>query len=198
MATRNDMRQKLDQKLDLSRVLNLSRDDDGLMLEDHILIAALDGSRPLAPEEREALQKSPITLLRFRHLALQARARKNGVAANDAHWRNSTGMLRAADGGEFAMLSLRTDDHYWKLDFVPDEDGWQFILSLDVNAPFAARLMQEKVLLRVRDGAAGILLEGQLDEDGECEARWPLLTEPARHLQKAGAVFRIELNTGGG
>ncbi len=196
MATQNEKQQSLNQRLDLSMILARSRDDDQLMLDDMVLVAALDGSRPLSPEERETLQKSPITLLRFRHLALQARARKNGSAANDAQWRSSKGMLRAADGGSLSLFSLRTDDDYWKLDFVPDEDGWQFILSLDVNAPFAAQVMQDKIWLHVRDGATGLLMEGQLDADGECEVRWPLPIEPALHFQQAGAIFRIESSTG--
>ena len=191
MVIDNDMKQNLAQKLDLSLVLGRSRDDDRLMLEDQVLLAALDGSRPLLPEERDALQKSPLTLMRFRQLALQARARKSG-AANDEQWQRSLGMLRAAASGD-VLLTLRSDDHYWKLDFVPDDDGWQFILALDANAPFANQLLQEPKWLRVLDGDNGLLLEGQLDADGECEVRWPLNTEPGRHLQQAGAKFRIEL-----
>lgn len=193
MVIDNNMKQNLAQKLDLSLVLARSRDDDRLILEDQVLLAALDGSRPLAPDERDALQKSPVTLMRFRHLALQARARKNG-AANDEQWQKSSGMLRAAASND-ALLTLRSDDHYWKLDFVADEDGWQFILALDASAPFASQLLQDSAWLRVLDGRSTLLLEGQLDADGECEVRWPLATEPGRHLQQSGASFRIELVT---
>jgi hypothetical protein len=192
MTIMNDRNQKLSQKLDLSMILGQSRDDDRLMLEDQVLLAALDGSRPLDPDQRNVLQGSPITLLRFRHLALQARARKNGNAANDGNWQQSGGMLRAADSGA-VIVSLRTDDHYWTLDFVPDDDGWQFVLSLDVNAPFAGQLLETESWVRVVDGKQQLLLEGQLDADGECEVRWPVPHEPTRHLQQAGAMFRVEL-----
>lgn len=192
MSIMNDRNQKLSQKLDLSIILNQSRDDDRLMLEDQVLLAALDGSRPLDPEQRTLLQQSPITLLRFRHLALQARARKGGNAANDDNWQQSGGMLRAADSAA-VVLSLRTDDHYWTLDFVPEDDGWQLVLSLDGNAPFASQLLETENTVRVVDGKQQVLLEGQLDADGECEVRWPMDHEPVRHLQQAGALFRVEL-----
>lgn len=191
MGNDDNMKQNLAQKLDLSLILGRSRDDDRLMLDDETILAALDGSRPLLVEEREALQRSPITLMRFRNLALQVRTRKSG-AANDEQWQRSHGMLRAAASGDI-VLSLSSDDHYWKLDFVPEDEGWQFILSLDVNAPFANQLLSDDKLLRVLDGNDGLLLEGRLDADGECEVRWPHATEPGRHLQQAGARFRIEL-----
>ncbi len=192
MSIMNDRNQKLAQKLDLSIILNQSRDDDRLMLEDQVLLAALDGSRPLDPDQRILLQQSPITLLRFRHLAQQARARKNGGAANDDNWQQSGGLLRAADSGAL-VLSLRTDDHYWSLDFVPEDNGWQLVLCLDENAPFASQLLDSEHCVRVVDGKQQVLLQGQLDADGECEARWPMPQEPVRHLQQAGAQFRVEL-----
>ncbi|MNR58708.1 hypothetical protein D3C85_1797680 [compost metagenome] len=58
-----------------------------------------------------------------------------------------------------------TDDGHWKLHFLPRHDagsaGWQIILTLDGEAPFAARLLQEQPLLRVVDGGGAILLQGR-------------------------------------
>lgn len=165
--------------------------DDRLMLPDAVLLAALDGSRALAPAERRALQASPLTLRRFRHLALERR-RAASQAANDAIWRGSAGMLRAAASVE-ALDALTTDDGYWVLHFVEEEDyGWQLILRLDAQAPFAERLLRERPLLRVVDGGGAILLRGRLDDDGECERPWPFELAPMAHFQLYGATFAIE------
>ena len=155
---------------------------DRLMLADAVLIAALDGSRPLRPAERAALQGSPLTTRRLRTLALARRA-----AANDT-WRGSGGMLRAADSGQ-ALLELATDDGCWRLHFL---DGARVILQLVADAPFAARLLRESPPLRVLDGAGQELLAGRLDRDGELEGAWPFEDEPAAHLQRHGAVFSVE------
>ncbi len=194
MVIQQDRSQKLAQRLDLSAILNQVREDDRVMLDDHLLLAALDGSRPLSSQERELLQKSPQTLLRFRQLALQARARKNSGAANDAQWQSSMGSLAGVHPvGDEAGSRLQSDDQYWCLRFVPDEIGWQLTLVLNEQAPFALQIKQSGCALRVLDGKGAILLEGQLDIGGECEARWPFMIEPALHLQQAGARFRIEL-----
>jgi hypothetical protein len=46
----------------------------------------------------------------------------------------------------------------------------------------------------VLDGRGGILLEGVLDADGECEAGWPHAAAPFEHLQQAGATFTVRPN----
>ncbi|MRV72482.1 hypothetical protein GJ700_12255 [Duganella sp. FT92W] len=167
---------------------------DRLMLADAVLLAALDGSRPLAPAERRALQASPLTLRRFKHLALQRRnaATLRPSAANDDAWDGSAGMLRAA-ASAIALEELATDDGHWALHFVPDDaGGWQLILKLDAQAPFAGRLLRERPLLRVVDGGGAILLQGRLDADGECERPWPFDSAPVAHFQLYGATFAIE------
>jgi hypothetical protein len=194
MVIQQDRNQKLAQKLDLSVILNRSREDDRVMLDDHLLLAALDGSRPLNGDERQLLQQSPQTLLRFRQLALQARARKNAGVANDAQWQSSMGCLRETDAGPRQLSPrLQSDDQYWSLQFVADEVGWQLILSLSDAAPFAHQIKQASSNVRLLDGAGAVLLEGALDIEGECEVRWPYFTEPELHLRQAGARFRIEL-----
>lgn len=193
MVIQQDRSQKLAQKLDLSAILNQDREDDRVMLDDHLLLAALDGSRPLSSQERDILQKSPQTLLRFRQLALQARARKNSGAANDAQWQSSMGCLGEGTIVRDALGSrLQSDDQYWCLLFVPDEVGWQLTLTLNHHAALAVQIKQSGYALRVLDGAGNVLLEGQLDMDGTCEGRWPFLIEPTLHLQQTGARFRIE------
>ncbi|WP_229419132.1 hypothetical protein [Pseudoduganella dura] len=153
---------------------------DRPMLADATLLAALEGTRPLTPGELAALHASPVTLRRFRHLAL---ARRRGA------WQSSAGMLRAADTGE--LPSLTTDDGLWTLHFLASGGGWQVVLKLDAAAPPAGGLLREAALLRVTDGAGGIVLQGRLDADGECERRWPFGTAPAEHFQRHGAVFAV-------
>jgi hypothetical protein len=153
---------------------------DRLLLADATLQAALDGSRALTPGEAAALNGSPVTLRRFRHLALARRR---------AHWQSSSGMLRAADSGNLALLA--TDDGLWTLHFIAQGSGWQMVLALDPAAPAAASLLRDRPLLRVTDGAGGILLQGRPDADGECERPWPFDEAPARHFQSHGATFAV-------
>jgi hypothetical protein len=159
-------------------------DGDRLMLADAVLLAALDGGRPLTAGERAALQASPLTLRRLRQLALLRRAMAK------RQWLGSAGMLRAADAGTLAELV--TDDGCWTLHFVGVDDGWRVILQLAADAPFAGRLMREQPLLRVLDGSGLVVLQGRLDADGECEGTWTFSVAPARHFQQAGAAFLVE------
>ncbi|WP_308937200.1 hypothetical protein [Duganella vulcania] len=165
---------------------------DRLMLADATLLAALDGSRVLTSNERQALSASPLTLRRFRQLSLERQASARlPQAANDPVWSGSSGMLRAASSAT-ALESLATDDGCWTLHFLPQGEGWQVILSLSAEAPFAARLLREHVMVRVIDGGGAIVLQGRLDSDGECECGWPFATPPARHFQMYGAGFAVE------
>lgn len=188
----NDVKtiQGTDRKL-LERLLLSPRvEGDHLVLPDPVLAAALDGSHPLSVAELAALRASPLTLRRFRQLALE-RGRGGARAANDDTWSGSAGMLRAAsDGADLARLL--TDDGHWSLDFVAQDGTWRLILSLDAAAPFAARLLREQPMLRVVDGGGAILLQGRLDGDGECECGWPFDGAPGPHFQQFGARFAVE------
>lgn len=170
----------LDAKLRARLLLARVAPGDRLVLADATLQAALDGNRPLTPAELAALNGSPVTLRRFRHLAL---ARRRGA------WTSSTGMLRAADSG--GLPALKTDDGLWALHFVPAGAGWQVVLALDPAAPPAAALLRERTMLRVTDGAGAIVLQGRLDADGECECPWPFDAAPADHFQHHGATFAV-------
>jgi hypothetical protein len=150
---------------------------DRLMLADATLLQALDGSRALTPAERAALQASPLTLKRFRQLALQRHhAAQPGHATG---WNGSQGLLRAAATAT-ALDTLRTQDGYWTLDFAHGQ-GWNVILALCADAPFAALAVQQgwRVQARWRRPADA---EGALDDDGECEAAWPHAAAPASYL----------------
>jgi hypothetical protein len=179
------LERKLQEKLLLARRV----EGDRLKLADAVLLAALDGSRPLTAIERAALEGSPLTVRRLRQLAVERRARR--AASNDGAWDGSAGMLRAADSGA-ALDELATDDGCWTVHFVGRDGDWRVILQLAAGAPFAARLMQEQPLLRVIDGNGAVLLQGRLDADGECEAAWPFASAPAAHFQQAGAAFAVE------
>lgn len=164
-------------------MLGRRAEGDSLMLTDATMREALEGRRPLTRAERRALEESPLTLRRFRRLALERRSA-------DA-WLGSAGMLRAAASAG-PVSALTTDDGCWSLHFVEDGAKWQVILALAADAPFAAHLMRNPPLLRVRDGAGAIVLQGHLDADGECEGAWPFTSDPAPHFRLNGGGFAIE------
>jgi hypothetical protein len=180
----NDLKTTLDQKLREHVLLARRVEGDRLMLDDATIVAALDGSRPLTPNEREALAQSPLTMRRLRRLSINRTAQANA-------WTGSAGMLRAAST-EAALDQLVTEDGHWTLHFIAQGGGWQVILKLAADAPFAARLMREQPMLRVVDGGGAIILQGRLDADGECENAWPFETGPAPHFQQFGARFAVE------
>ena len=173
---------ELDRKLQAGALLARRVEGDRLMLADAVLAAALDGSRPLTGGERAALQGSPLTLRRLRHLAQQRNVR--------LAWRGSRGLLRAADGGA-ALDMLRTDDGMWRLHFVDAGGALAVILQLDAEAQGAAGVLARRPRLAVSDGAGAVILEGILDADGECEGRWPFAAAPAAHFQQHGARFEV-------
>lgn len=182
---------EIDRKLQERLLLGRRVEGDRLVLADAVLLAALDGSRPLTGGERAALEASPLTARRLRTLALsRQRAHAAKGAANDGHWQGSHGMLRAADSGA-ALRQLATDDGYWRLHFLDGGAACRVILQLAPEAPFAARLLREAALLRVLDGAGAEVLQGRLDADGECECAWPFAEAPAAHFQRHGAAFSV-------
>lgn len=178
----------LERKLRERLLLARAAPGDRLMLADATLLAALDGSRALTANERQALAQSPLTLRRLRALSNRRRA---ATAANDACWSGSRGMLRAASGGAI-LDELVTDDACWSLHFLPEGGAWQVILKLAAEAPFAQRLMRERPLLRVLDGGGAVILQGRLDADGEYECGWPFAQAPEPHFQRVGAAFIVE------
>jgi hypothetical protein len=179
-AAHLETQRRLEERLLLGRCV----EGDRLVLADATLLGALDGTRPLTAGERAALQASPLTARRLRHLALERRA----LALQG--WHGSHGRLRAASSG--ALHSLRTDDGWFTLHFAAEGTGWRAILQLAADAPFAPALLASRAPLRVLDGAGNTILEGRLDADGECEAAWPFGTAPASHLQAANAAFAVE------
>lgn len=182
------MHDSLERRLREQALLSARVEGDRLVLGDAVLRAAIDGARALSMQEKAALLASPLTLRRFRALALAARRRP--PAANEPCWHGSAGLLRAA-ATAMALQSLQTDDGHWSLDFLPGDGGWRIVLRLDPGAPFAASLLASGVALRVCDGAGATVLRGQLDTDGECESAWPFGDDPARHFLDAGGAFTV-------
>lgn len=176
MKTMQAHERKLQEKLLLARRV----EGDRLMLDDQVMVAALDGSRAMTPEQAEALRQSPLTLRRFRQLSID----------RQAAWQGSGGMLRAAASGP--LEAMGTDDGYWKLHFVDQDGAWRVILVLEATAPFAARMLRDRPMLRVVDGGGAIILQGTLDADGECEGNWPFETAPGPHIHEFGASFAVE------
>jgi hypothetical protein len=172
----------LERKLREQLLLGRRVDGDRLLLADAVLIAALDGSRPLTANERAALAQSPLTMRRLRQLTIDRAAQP---------WTGSAGLLRAAST-DAALGELVTDDGHWALHFLPQGASWQVILKLAAAAPFAPQLMREQPMLRVLDGGGAIILQGRLDADGECENAWPFDTAPAPHFQQFGAGFAVQ------
>lgn len=176
---------ELDRKLQAGALLGRRVEGDRLVLADAVLAQALDGSRPLTAGERAALQASPLTLRRLRHLADSRRTQ-----AQPGNWRGSRGLLRAADSGNPLDL-LRTDDGMWRLHFVEAAGSLAVVVQLDPEAAGAAGVMAARPAIQVRDGRGALVLEGQLDADGECEGRWPFAASPAAHFQQHGARFEV-------
>jgi hypothetical protein len=179
------MSEQTDRKLQARLLLAGRPEGDYLMLADAVMDAALDGSRALTEGERSALRTSPLTLRRFQALAA---ARRKAV---DLAWRGSYGMLRAAAGGE-ALRALETDDGFWTLHFLEQAGQWRVILALDPGAPFAASLLHARPLLQVLDGQGAVIVQANLDSDGECEGDWPFGAAPEPHFQQAGASFSVQ------
>lgn len=178
--------QEMARRLEAGLLLGRRREGDRLVLDDATLRAALDGSRALSAGERAALRDSPLTARRLRQLALERRARQA------PRWRGSRGMLRAASSGLSAGMALATDDGCWTLHLVDAGPArWRAILQLAPQAPFAPGLIGARAAVRVLDGAGGLLLEGRLDADGECEGPWPFALAPDAHLQAHGAAFTV-------
>lgn len=184
MKTTGHTDNKLQERLLLARRV----ENDRLVLADATMAAALDGSRALTAGERTALRASPLTLRRFRTLALEHR--RTMLPAGE-RWCGSHGMLRAAADAR-PLAALVTDDGLWALHFVEQGGAWRVILALDANAPFAQRLVREQPMLRVVDGAGALVLQGALDGDGECEGPWPFDAAPAPHFHAVGGAFAVE------
>lgn len=178
---------QLDRKLQAGALLARRVEGDRLMLADEVLGRALDGSRPLTAGERAALQASPLTLRRLRHLAAGRRQQAQAGA-----WRGSAGLLRAADSGA-RLDMLSTDDGMWRLHFVEAAGDLAVIVQLDPDAAGAAGLLAARTAfgVRVLDGRGALVLEGTLDADGECEGPWPFALAPAAHFQRNGARFAV-------
>lgn len=176
---------ELDRKLQAGALLGRRVAGDRLVLADEVLAQSLDGSRPLTAGERAALQASPLTLRRLRHLADTRRAQARPVV-----WRGSRGLLRSADSGS-ALDLLRTDDGMWRLHFVDAAGSLAVVVQLDPEAAGAAGVMAARPAIQVRDGRGALVLEGQLDADGECEGPWPFAAPPAAHFQQHGARFEV-------
>ncbi|WP_306393624.1 hypothetical protein [Telluria beijingensis] len=111
-------------------------------------------------------------------------------AARPAAWRGSRGLLRAADSGA-GLEMLRTDDGMWRLHFVDAGGALAVIVQLDPEAAGAAGVLAARPAIQVRDGRGGLVLEGSLDADGECEGPWPFADSPAAHFQQHGARFEV-------
>lgn len=176
MKTMQAHERRLREKLLLARRV----DGDSLALDDQAMLAALDGTRALTPDQAASLRQSPLTLRRFRQLSIARRSA----------WQASHGMLRAAAGGP--VDAIGTDDGHWTLHFAEQDGAWRVILVLEAGAPFAARILRDRPILRVLDGAGAVILQAMLDTDGEAEAAWPFATPPGPHFHAAGASFAVE------
>ncbi len=177
----------LDAKLQESLLLNRSREGDYLQLSDAVLRAALEGSRPLSANEAAILQASPLTLRRFRHLAVAQRDKQT-------QWHASSGIVLAAASVEEDAI-LHSLDLYWQLQLLQVEKQWQVILRLRPSAPFAAQILNNHAALELLDGKGQVILRGSLDADGELELPWTWPQSPLTHFTAHGGSFHVRLQS---
>lgn len=166
--------------------------NDYHVLSDAVLVAALEQTQALTRSQWNALLDSPATLRRLQvlHAISVQKQTQSRTAANDAHWFSSGGLLLAADSGEKAP-SLSTSDHWWRLVFLGDGNGYRVVLQLDCSAPFAANLIDRGNDLAVVDGEGKTVMRGVLDDDGEMEAAWGFSSAPYAHFMEAGGRFEV-------
>lgn len=187
----------------LQAFINRFKMDDWLVLADTTLNAALDGSRPLSHIELKALLDSPLTLRRMQVLEAERLAGLRDseadpiqeAAANDVRWHGSHGLLLAADSGD-DDAPLLTEDGWWHLWLPPTYGGWNMVLVLDKEAPFASLFAaapgREPAEVALVDGQGRTLLRGTIEDDGELRGRWPLHEAPKAALKAAGG-FEVVL-----
>ncbi|WP_051279474.1 hypothetical protein [Chitinilyticum aquatile] len=170
-------------------LLNRSKPGDYLVLSDETLLAAIENRHPLNRTEWSALLESPITLRRFQVLAAEIGSKKAiPSASNDAFWRDSEGLLMAADSGE-AARALSTEDGWWRLAFLDALEGYRMVLQLDMSSPIAPYALRNPWALL--DGEGQLIVQGWLDDDGELEAPWPLASAPYPYFMEKGGRFRV-------
>lgn len=75
---------------------------------------------------------------------------------------------------------------WWSLIFLLEDGGYQMILKLNNQAPFFEEVICRKIKVSLHDGAGQLLLEGELDEDGELEKTWSLSVNPYDHFLTTG------------
>lgn len=184
--------ENLIKKIAVQGLLDSFKAGDTLVLGDDVLQAAIERTHPLNRSEYAALLNSPLTLRRLHSLVAKMQQQGQApTAANDAYWSGSQCILRAADSGATAP-SLTTADGWWLLAFLPSQDGYQMVLKLDKEAPFANHVINAGVELLVCDGQGKVVLTGILDEDGELEARWTFNDQPYAYFVAAGGTITVQ------
>jgi hypothetical protein len=103
-----------------TRAAVASAPGDRLMLADATLLAALDGTRPLTPNERQALSASPLTLRRFRQLSLERHAAAMPAMPTIRHGPAVRHGARRHGIGDGSTGRTQTDG-YWTLHFLPQD-----------------------------------------------------------------------------
>lgn len=178
----------------LERIFLRPKESDDLVLDDAMLLAALEGRHTLSQEQWQAMMNSPITLRRFR--ILKHRRQVRAEAANDIAWSASEGLRLAADTGDEVNV-LRTQDGFWSMHFLKedeaDDGGWLVVLKLDVAAPYANDLLTHRPKLEAVIGDGVSVLTGQLDASLEIEAPWPFAETPLERLRRAGGRFVVRM-----
>lgn len=185
----------LQDRLALATLMQEHKPGDYLVLADHVLLAALDGSRSLRVSEWNALLDSPLTLRRMRVLEAQVSWRKDQErqqpqASHRAVWRASEGQLRAASSsGPFSQAS---EDGLWMLYSLTTGNETRIALKLQDQAGLTQSWLDARPEVAVLDGEGNTLLIGVLDEDGELRGPWVHDADLRTHLATHGHRWVVE------
>lgn len=196
-----DFTSTLQDRLALHTMMQTHKPGDHLVLADPVLNAALDGSRPLRQSEWQALLGSALTLRRMQVLEAQRQARAGLAggaattlrpAANDAAWRPSHTLLRAAAGADLSRFTQGSDDGRWMLYALKTGADTRLVLKLQPEAEHADLWLAARPEVAVLDGEGNTLLLGALDEDGELQGPWVHEADLRTHLAAHGHGWRVE------
>lgn len=187
LNTTTDLNTTLNHRL-LESALLTRVPNDSLQLDDETLLAAINKQSRLTTQQAKKLLNSPLSILRFRHLYQAQQVQQQA-------WSGSKGLLLAAASEQDVSL-LSTSDHLWNLHFLPLQQGAvNMVLKCQAGDEWVDQLVDAEQIIEVRDNKGHLICEGELDDAGELEAKWPFTLSPRQYFQDIGEGFVVRPKT---